>query len=442
MRKTKQRLLQIKNSLTWQDYEMAELQLSLLAESQERSVVSIIKAIKNQSYKEALALIESILNESSTALVEYEDTELEDLRAQLKALEQMVVALSEQKTEQLSVLNEFNTKLSLATGNIVQQILELRKNIEQEKLRLKEEKLNAAKQAVEDEKAKLEKLKNQRKKLEEQLEASDEFELDYERIKEDLDSVNEAIREQHDKVREQHKTAKELESMLDDASEDAFSEAQQEYEQFEQSYEEAKENKVAQLDEEEASLLKKLYRKAARLCHPDTVTDDLKDQATEIMQQLNQAKDQGDIETVQSILEQLENGTAFIVASEQLTDRKQIESKIAELVSKLEEINQEIEAINQDETWLIIVSLDSWDDYFEEQKRELSAYLDQLKKEYQLLLNTESSIDMEDDSATSFKQPEKEMTTSKGFTEPKFEDRQEKTKANPTDDESYWRDEF
>ncbi|WP_044413259.1 coiled-coil domain-containing protein [Thiomicrospira microaerophila] len=429
MGKIKRRLQQIKTRLEHQDYEMAELQLSLLSE--ETSLAEIIDAIHANHYSQAIELIDLYLHSITTDLVEYEDTELESLRAQLKELEEVIEALSEQKSEQLFLLNEFNTKQSLATGEIVQQILQLRKEIEQEKLSQKQRKLDEAKQVFQIEKEALGALKTQRAELEEKLESLDELDFEYDEVEEALDSLNEDIRQKQKTVKEKRQTVKEEESLFEEADEQSYEEAKQEYEQFEESYQEAKEDKVAKLSDKDAGLLKKLFRKAAKLCHPDTAADEFKDQAHEIMQQLNNARDNGDIETVKEFLESLQNGTAFVLASDQLTDREQIEAKIEELVAKLEEIHHDIEQINENETWQLISSLESWDAYFKQTIEELKDYFNQLQSEYDTLLRQpeEEEVKVKNDSFTQPKPPEPEYSGA------------EPPKSKPAQD-NYWDDEF
>lgn len=384
MNQTELRLSQIKSSLTWRDYDMADVQLSLLPKDDPK-VVKIIDSIQSRNYEEALSLIGQYLNEPYKGLVEYQDRELDNLLAQMKELEEAIRLLEEQKSEQLFLLNEFNTQQCLVTGDITKQILHLRKEIEAEKLRLKQREQEARQKALEAEKARLEVLKKQRTKLESRIECIDELDSEYADLEEELEHLNEEIRHQRKKVKEKQQDAM-TSPLFEETDESTFQEAEQEYEDYEESYQEAQEDKVAKLSPEDFGLLKKTYRKAARLCHPDVVAEDFKGQASEIMVQLNQACELGDIETVKAILVKLEGGMAFMLSSDLLTDKSQIEAKIHELGEKLEEINQEIEAINKNETWLLITSIDSWEGYFEEVKAELESYLLQLQQEYDALL--------------------------------------------------------
>lgn len=91
---------------------MAEVQLALLPADDEH-IVKIMSRIKNLAYEDALSLIEQYLAEPNTALVEFQDTELDALRLQLKEIEGVIELLREQKSDQLFLLREFNTQQSL-----------------------------------------------------------------------------------------------------------------------------------------------------------------------------------------------------------------------------------------------------------------------------------------------------------------------------------------
>jgi DNA repair exonuclease SbcCD ATPase subunit len=432
MSKIPQRLLQLKSALSDQDNKMVDAVISLL-DDEDPSIQPIIQQVRTQDYDNAMQLIDRYLGQSQTGLVGYQDTELEALRLQLKALEELVEELSMQKSEQLHLISEFETKQGLATGDIVQQVLRLRKEIAQEKLRQTQERRAAAKQAFEQEQARLAALKKQREELEAKLEELDAVDPEFDEIEAELDGLNADIRSQQKQVKEKRAQI-EAEDEPDDeqGSEESFEQAQQEYDSYEQSYQEAKEDKVAQLNDEDAGFLKKLFRKAVKLCHPDTVADTYKEQAHEIMQQLNNARDNGDIETVRELLERLEKGSAFVVASEQLTTREQIEAKLGELISRVDEISLEVEAINESEAWQLIVNLDSWEAYYEESRNELALYLAQLEKEYDALLHPAA---VEEESGE-----QGHLQNAKPY-EPIYSSTQ-KVKPKQAQQDNFWDDEF
>lgn len=385
MIKSKLRISQVKTSLEQKDFEMAKLQSSLLSDVPE--CTDIVDALKGDRFSLALQLVDEYLNHDSNQLAEYHDVELEALKSQLKALETDIETLTEQKSEQLFLLNEFTTKQSIATGEVVQQILILQTEIEEEKLKQQWLRYEQAEQALKREKNKLETLKKKRQDLEEKLEFIDDTYDEYDDIEEALDDINNDIKKQQKTVKQERKNVEQEKVKSDSASDDTYKQAKQEYEQFNESFQEAKGDKVAQLSEDDKSALKTLFRKAIKLCHPDIVADEFKAQAHELSLQLINARDNGDTQEVSRLLTQLQSGFAFSVASDQLIERDAIKSKIEQLLTKLKELRDEIDALNQNETWLLLTSIDSWDEHFEQQKLELIDYLATLKETKRRLLD-------------------------------------------------------
>jgi hypothetical protein len=64
-----------------------------------------------------------------------------------------------------------------------------------------------------------------------------------------------------------------------------------------------------ELNKEDKIQLKRLWRKACKLCHPDIVGDDFKEEANKLMKTLNEVYANNDIEAVQKILYKLEKDT-------------------------------------------------------------------------------------------------------------------------------------
>jgi len=73
-----------------------------------------------------------------------------------------------------------------------------------------------------------------------------------------------------------------------------FEEANSDYEKFNEQYEVSKKEIINLLDEKQKKELKKNYRKASKLCHPDIVNENLKFQAQEIFRELRLAYEQND----------------------------------------------------------------------------------------------------------------------------------------------------
>ena len=386
MDRIKRRLQKIQISLYEEDFEMAVLEATLLPESPK--LFDIITALNSQNYPQATELIEAYIKQTSTSVVVFEDKEIQALCIQLQELESAIETLTEQKVKRVFLVNEFTTKQNLAGGDTIRQILLLRKEIEKEKLRKKREKYARTRSALEQEEANLKKLKIKQQKLKALLDALNDLDLSDDEIQEKLNALDDEITELEQEIKSKRDKIKKEYLDSECTSEHAYQEAKQEYEQFDEAYQEAKDDKVAKLSKEDAGLLKRLFRKAIKLCHPDLVADEFNNQAHDITQQLNNACDNADIQKVQLLLNQLETGITFKITIDSIKERAQIEKKIEQLLDKLEELKIEIEAINESETWRLIVSIDSWEEYFDEQKNELTVYLAELKSERKMLFNT------------------------------------------------------
>ena len=62
------------------------------------------------------------------------------------------------------------------------------------------------------------------------------------------------------------------------------------------------------MDDEKQNELRKNYRKATKLCHPDKVTDEQKELATKMFTDLKNAYDNNNLEKLNKILSELERG--------------------------------------------------------------------------------------------------------------------------------------
>ena len=158
-----------------------------------------------------------------------------------------------------------------------------------------------------------------------------------------------------------------------------YEEIKQEHEESSCGHKKALEQKRFTLNDEEKKELKLLFRKAARLCHPDIVTQDLEDQAHEITAQLNEAYAQNDLSRVKKILDMLENGVYFDAASDKLQDAEKLKYKIDHLTEVLADISDDLEVIKEDETYKTIEEIEDWDAYFAEVREALESEYEALR---------------------------------------------------------------
>ena len=123
------RLEIIKSSIAIDDEDIIELQVMKLNKlSPNIEIKNIISKLENHEYSSALFDIENYLKRYSS-VVEYIDTEVQSLKLELKSLENKLQTLSEQKIEYLNDIEEFNTLYNLHLGELLKDILNLKKEI-------------------------------------------------------------------------------------------------------------------------------------------------------------------------------------------------------------------------------------------------------------------------------------------------------------------------
>ena len=162
---------------------------------------------------------------------------------------------------------------------------------------------------------------------------------------------------------------------------EAYEEAEEEYASFRQKHQQAvEEPPPIELNEEDSRNLKSLYREASKLCHPDIVADEFKEEAEELFVALNQAYQMQDIKQVELILNQLKSGGGYGIASETVHDKVLLEQKISMLREKLSGLEQELAAVRSSDTWQTIQAIDDWNAYFDDLQKKLLNELESLKQ--------------------------------------------------------------
>lgn len=156
-------------------------------------------------------------------------------------------------------------------------------------------------------------------------------------------------------------------------------EAEKDEQEYSKEYEVQKNIKIEELSEEEEFSLKKAYREASKLCHPDAVVEKDKNQASALFIELNDAYERNDLEKVKEILRKLKAGTAFTDSSEVLSKKEQLVVYLEELRKKVEALLQELHLIKESEEYQTISNIENWDDYFAEQKGRLKETIKLMK---------------------------------------------------------------
>lgn len=141
------------------------------------------------------------------------------------------------------------------------------------------------------------------------------------------------------------------------------------------------ERKIFNLSDNQKTELKKKFRKATVLCHPDKVDKEYENIAQTIFIALKQAYDANDLEKVTKILRNLEKSNLLKTKLDTVLERDLLKADITNLRCKITIIESEIMAIKKSETYKTIIQIDDWDKYFIKMKALLKREFDELTKE-------------------------------------------------------------
>jgi hypothetical protein len=165
----------------------------------------------------------------------------------------------------------------------------------------------------------------------------------------------------------------------DDAKKAA--EAEEDYNQYNKQFESKKNKCQFELNEEEKVELKKKFRKASTICHPDKVSEEQKSEAAEVFMSLKEAYDQNDLEKVTRILKDLENGNPFRSSGDTITEKELLKEAVIKLRHKLHLLEAQIINIKESETFVTVNAIKDWDSYFSDNKEQLQKELESLTLE-------------------------------------------------------------
>lgn len=285
--------------------------------------------------------------------------DFEDIQYQLGKLKSNIkTAVSDSNTDNLSIIikkterknfgeavrliNEFTTRFKQLTIYIDSEIAALK---------LESRSLEVQINALDDEKTEIEKLLHS-------------FEI---RHNEELgDIIIKILRIRKEKLKEEAKQ--------DNSKKIEYEEAKKDFNDFNQNYSSLKDEKIAELTEDEKKELKTLYRKASMLCHPDKVAENQKDEAERIFKELAEAYKRNDLAKVKDILTNLEKGI-FLNNADITNEKEKLLILVRQLRIKRDHMEEELDELRKSETYKTVSSIDDWDEYFKNLKEKLSNQL-------------------------------------------------------------------
>jgi len=293
------RLEILKNYILLEDIEELNKETSKLKEYDFNSdLQDIIEGIRNEEFGSAINKIQNFISKNQQLSI-WTDPEIAALKLEIKNLENQLNGFDNEKIELEKLLSEFQHRHTIELGEIILDILKLRK------LKFKSDKTK-------------------------------------------------------------------------------FEEAENDERQYREQVDTEKGKEIFELTDEQKLELKKKFRKATVLCHPDKVADEFKDAAQRIFIELKQAYDANDLKKVSEILDDLEKGNFFKSKSETVQEKDLLKAAIAKLKRQINILETEIITIKESDTFKTIISIEDWDDYFQRTKEKLQRELEELKLEIEV----------------------------------------------------------
>ena len=363
------RLEIIKNAIELEDDDIIQSQLARLkSEAFDDELLGIVTALEGKNYTSAMAAIVAWL-QSQRAIAQWRDPQMAASKLELKALEERLRDLVDRRNARVQQLDEFNDLYFSRLGPLMQQILSLRKTLaelnlrrQQAEARRREEDYRRCQQYTAQAVEVLVTLTQRWRALPaDSVQAVD---------------ARKQLQQQSSLIANLLAEALELETGLTREEEPARQARDQAHEEFEKYREqhhdvEIRLRKGKALSEEDRNELKRLWRQASKLCHPDLVADDRKEEANAIMVQLNQAKQRGDVKAIRSLVARLQHGFEPLMASDRLNDLERIRKRITQVREQIDTLVNELAELEKEESWLLVSSLSNMEAYFAQQEKAL-----------------------------------------------------------------------
>lgn len=378
MNKIIKRLEIIKSAIELEDEEIIQQQLvHLQRESGDPVITAIAQAIETRRFSDAMREIATWL-QNQRAVTNWQDPAIAASKLELKALENQLRELIDTRNTRIQILDEFNDQYHLRLGPLMSRILELRKQLAASALRRQEA--------------------ERRRREIDYLSCQQYISLAVDRLAQlkqqwmGMDSASRAavdirqrIQQQTELITDLLAEIRELEadfSRQDDSdTRQAQEEAAHEYEEYQEQQQDAQHRfaRDQRLSPDERNELKRLWRQASRLCHPDVVADELKEKAHQMMVQLNLARQNADLAAIRALLTQLQSGLEPMMASDRLNNLDHLRQKIQQLRIQIDALIKEIAGLEAENAWRLATSVRDKEAYFSEQERALAELRDTLE---------------------------------------------------------------
>lgn len=378
MNKIIKRLEIIKSAIELEDEEIIQQQLvHLQRESGDPVITAIAHAIETRRFSDAMREIATWL-QNQRAITSWQDPAIAASKLELKALESQLRELIDTRNARIQILDEFNDQYHLRLGPLMSRILELRKQLaasaqrrQEAERRRREKDYLACQQYISLAVDRLTQLKQQWMGMDSTSRSAVDIR---QRIQQQTELITDLLAE-----------IRELEADFsrhnDSDTRQAQEEAAHEYEEYQEQQQDAQHRfaRDQRLSTDERNEIKRLWRQASRLCHPDVVADELKEKAHQMMVQLNLARQNADLAAIRALLTQLQSGLEPMMASDRLNNLDHLRQKIQQLRLQIDALLKEIAGLEAENAWRLATSLRDKEAYFSEQERALAELRDTLE---------------------------------------------------------------
>jgi len=164
---------------------------------------------------------------------------------------------------------------------------------------------------------------------------------------------------------------------------ETFEKIEEEFNQKNKEYQKELEIEIPELNDEDSADIKKMHREAVKLCHSDShscIYDD-KEEAAKVFGELTNAVKVNDIEKVRYIWNELKQGNP-ISDIDNYDELEHLRVKLETLKAKYNYLSNELSIIKSSETYQMILKIDDWSEFFENQKTLLKQEHQSLTEKY------------------------------------------------------------
>ncbi|MFA3761080.1 DNA repair protein [Yersinia sp. 2466 StPb PI] len=380
MKKLIKRLEIIKSAIELEDEDIIRQQLPYLkSESQDAVLAFIAMEIEQGKFTHALDAIAAWLA-SKQAVTQWQDLELAACKMELKALEEQLRELIDKRNERVQLLDDFNDLYLVRLGPLMNKILQLRKQLAECTLRKAEAEARRRERDYRN-------CQQYISQAIDELAALKQRWLALSAMSSETIEIRQQIQQQTDLIAALLAEIKELEKGFctrnTESTRKAREEAKEKYESYQEQQKDAeqRQSNEQKLSVDQRQELKRLWRQASRLCHPDLVADEFKEKAHQLMVQLNQARQRGDFPAINALLESLKRGFEPLMASDCIDDLERLRRKIKQVRDQIDVMLRELEALEDEDSWQLVTSLSDKDNWFKEQENVLSKTLKLLERQ-------------------------------------------------------------